>query len=62
VLYLPPDSPDLHPIEKAWAKLEPLLRSAKARSKEDLEQAIADLLPQLTADNARAWFRLRFGT
>src|SRR5258705_7233018 len=26
VLYLPPYSPDLNPIEKAWAKLKQLLR------------------------------------
>jgi transposase len=28
VLYLPPYSPDLNPIEKAWSKLKQLLRSA----------------------------------
>jgi transposase len=32
LLYLPPYSPDLNPIEKAWAKLKQLLRSAKART------------------------------
>jgi transposase len=31
LLYLPPYSPDLNPIEKAWAKLKQLLRTAKAR-------------------------------
>jgi len=61
LLYLPPYSPDLNPIEKAWAKLKQLLRSAKARTRESLEQAITDLLPQITADNADAWFRLRLG-
>ena len=45
VLYLPPYSPDLNPIEKAWAKLKQLLRALKARSKETLDQAITDLLP-----------------
>ena len=29
LLYLPPYSPDLNPIEKAWAKLKQLLRAAK---------------------------------
>jgi transposase len=57
VLYLPPYSPDLNPIEKAWSKLKTLLRSAKARSKEALDQAITELLPQITPDNAIAWFR-----
>ena len=57
LLYLPPYSPDLNPIEKAWSKLKLLLRSAKARTSEVLDQAITDLLPQITPDNAQAWFR-----
>ena len=57
LLYLPPYSPDLNPIEKAWSKLKLLLRSAKARTREVLDQAITDLLPQITPDNAQAWFR-----
>ena len=62
LLYLPPYSPDLNPIEKAWSKLKQLLRSAQARTREALEQAITELLPQLTQHNAEAWFRTRFGT
>jgi transposase len=57
VIYLPPYSPDLNPIEKAWAKLKQLLRAAKARRKEALDQAIADALKFISADNAKAWFR-----
>jgi transposase len=62
LLYLPPYSPDLNPIEKAWAKLKQLLRTAKARTAEArtaeaLDQAIAELLPQITPENAQAWFR-----
>jgi transposase len=62
LLYLPPYSPDLNPIEKAWSKLKLLLRSAKVRTREALDQAISELLPQLTQQNAEAWFRTRFGT
>lgn len=58
VLYLPPYSPDLNPIEKAWAKLKQILRTIKARTKEALEQAIAEALQLITPDNAKAWFRL----
>ena len=57
VLYLPPYSPDLNPIEKAWAKLKQLLRSAKARTKETLDQAIEEALKLISADNAQAWFK-----
>lgn len=58
LLYLPPYSPDLNPIEKAWAKLKQILRSVKARIAEALDLAITDALPLITADNAQAWFRL----
>lgn len=58
VLYLPPYSPDLNPIEKAWSKLKQTLRSAKARTTEALEQAITEALNLISAENAQAWFRL----
>jgi transposase len=60
LLYLPPYSPDLNPIEKAWAKLKQLLRAAKARTREALDEAIAKLLPLITAEDAKAWVRLPF--
>ena len=58
LLYLPPYSPDLNPIEKAWAKLKQQLRAAKARTADALEQAIAELLPTIRPHDATAWFRL----
>jgi transposase len=58
LLYLPPYSPDLNPIEKAWAKLKQLLRSAQARTKDALEQAVTDAIKLITPENAKAWFRL----
>ena len=58
VLYLPPYSPDLNPIEKAWAKLKQLLRATKARDPKELDQAITEALPTINAHNATAWFRL----
>jgi transposase len=60
LLYLPAYSPDLNPIEKAWAKLKQRLRSAKARTKDALDQAITDALLLISADDAKAWFRLPF--
>jgi transposase len=57
LLYLPPYSPDLNPIEKAWSKLKQLLRTAKARTAEALNQAMTEALQAITAENAIAWFR-----
>ena len=44
VLYLPPYSPDLNPIEQLFAKLKALLRKTAARTKHELWQAIGRLL------------------
>lgn len=57
LVYLPPYSPDLNPIEQAWSKFKQFLRTAKARTAEALDQAITDALKTITADNAQAWFR-----
>jgi transposase len=57
VSYLPPYSPDLNPIELAWSKFKQFLRTAKARTKRKLNQAITAALQAITADNAAAWFR-----
>ena len=44
ILYLPPYSPDLNPIEQVFAKLQTLLRKAAARTREALWTAIGGLL------------------
>lgn len=60
LLYLPPYSPDWNLIEKAWSKLKPLLRAAKARSAEALDQAISQLPRRSHPSNAKSWVRLCF--
>jgi transposase len=57
LLYLPPYSPDLNPIEKCWSKIKQALRSLKARTAEALEAALVAALASISAENARAWFR-----
>jgi transposase len=54
--YLPPSAPDLSPIERCWSKLKTALRTAKARTREALEHAIAQALTTITASDARSWF------
>ena len=46
--YLPPYSPDLNPIEQAFAKLKSRLRKAAARTIDTLERAVADALAAFT--------------
>ena len=53
--YLPPYSPDLAPIERCWSKLKTALRTAKARTREALEHAVAQALATITASDARGW-------
>ena len=48
VLYLPPYSPDLNPIEKLFSKLKTFLRKAATRSTEELWKQIGVLLNTLT--------------
>jgi transposase len=50
VLYLPPYSPDLNPIEQFFAKLKSGLRTAAARTKEALWATIGTLLEEITPD------------
>jgi len=56
VLDLAPYSPDLNPIEKMWSKIKALVRSAKARTREDLHQALTKAFAAVTAKDANAWF------
>ena len=56
VVYLPPYSPDLDPIEQAFAKLETLLRRAGARTREALIEAMGRALDTVTARDARGFF------
>jgi len=56
VVYLPPYSPDLNPIEMMWSKIKAYLRKVKARTKELLEKAIAEALERITASDILAWF------
>jgi transposase len=57
LLYLPPYSPDLSPIEPCWSKVKTALRKAKARTREALDTAITDALDTVTEADAHGWFR-----
>ncbi len=48
LLYLPPYSPDLNPIEEAFSKLKGLLRKVEARSREALVEAMGVALSAIS--------------
>ena len=56
VLYLPPYSPDLNPIEQMWSKIKAILRSLKARSAEALLLAIPPAFASLSVKDILGWF------
>ena len=56
LIFLPPYSPDMNPIERCWSKIKTYLRAAKARTREALEAAIKQALATVTASDAFAWF------
>lgn len=57
VVFLPPYSPDLSPIELCWSKLKQLLRSAKARTREALDQALTRIINEcISEDDLLGWF------
>jgi transposase len=57
LLYLPPYSPDLNPIEKCWSKIKKLLRDAAARTRQALGQAITDAFAAVSSQDLLNWFR-----
>jgi transposase len=57
VLYLPPYSPDLNPIELCWSKLKAALKDFGARTRDALDAAIKRAMDLIGADDAAAWFR-----
>jgi len=56
LLFLPPYSPDLSPIELAFSKVKQVLRRSEARTQAALDTAIGAALTTVTAADARAWF------
>jgi transposase len=56
LLYLPPYSPDLNPIEQAFAKLKALLRTAAARTVAALWHPIGQLLDAFTPTECAHYF------
>jgi transposase len=57
LLYLPPYSPDLNPIEQAFAKLKALLRAKALRTVDALWNALGSLVACFTPEECRNFLR-----
>jgi transposase len=57
LIFLPPYSPDLNPIEMVFAKLKQLMRSLACRTREALWNAMQSLIDQVTPSDAANCFR-----
>ena len=58
LIYLPPYSPDYSPIESCWSKLKAILRKAKARTREALDEALTQAIEHISQSDAKGWFNL----
>jgi transposase len=56
LLFLPAYSPDFSPIEEAFSKVKAYLRRMKARTREALQEALAQALLTVTSQDAHGWF------
>lgn len=56
LLFLPPYSPDLNPIEMAFAKLKAHLRKTAARTIDDLWKAIGNICKLFTTEECSNYF------
>ena len=57
LVFLPPYSPDLNPIEQVFAKLKGALRKAQARTIDTLVHEIARTLPAFSSAECANYFR-----
>ena len=56
LMYLPPYSPDLNPIEKMWSKVKAYLRQAEARTVRTLSNAVGRALEEITPQDCHGFF------
>ena len=56
LIYLPPYSPDLNPIEEAFSKIKHVLREIGARTNEAQIEAMSGALAAVSAEDVRGFF------
>lgn len=56
-VFLPPESPELNPIEEAWSKFKPFLKRAKARTVDALLGAMRHAAKTITPEDAQGYLQ-----
>jgi transposase len=56
LLFLPPYSPDMNPVEEAFSKVKGILRKAGARTREALVEATGRALDAITPEDIRGFY------
>jgi transposase len=56
LIYLPPYSADFNPIEWVWSKVKTILRRLKARTFDELVDALRQAFLAITPEDIRRWF------
>jgi len=56
VIFLPPYSPDLNPIENIFSKIKQLIRGIKPRNFHEIVEAAKNVLAKITLDDLEAVF------
>ena len=57
ILYLPPYSPELNPIELTWSKLNAIMRRVGARTLRSLAAAVEYSSSKISSSDLGGWFR-----
>ena len=57
LIFLPPYSPDLNPIEQTFSKIKSVLRKAMGRTVQAVEVSKDDVIPTITPTECSNYFR-----
>ena len=57
IIWLPPYSSDLNPIELTWSKMKTYIRKKKPRTTDELMKVLKEALEHITKEDIRNWFK-----
>lgn len=56
VVFLPPYSPDLSPIEKMWSKIKEILKRKKPRSEAEFHDSLVEAITSVNDEDFEEWY------